>query len=56
MDRLKDLEGKQDMRREQIATVRHLLTDIHPNVAQVSGWRALQHPKDQGEAAGLSVR
>ncbi len=35
MDRLRDLEAKQDMLREQIEAARHPLPDIHPYVAQV---------------------
>ena len=35
MDRLRDLETRQDVLREQIEAARHPLPEIHPNVAQV---------------------
>ena len=57
MDRLRDLEARQDMLRDRIAAAKHPLPDIHPNVAQIYRRKierlaeALQHPEDQREAA-----
>ncbi|WP_309085774.1 recombinase family protein [Chelativorans sp.] len=57
MDRLRDLEVKQDALRDEMAGASNPLPEIHPNVGQIYRRKverlaaALQHPEDQLEAA-----
>ncbi|WP_309085512.1 hypothetical protein [Chelativorans sp.] len=57
MDRLRELEVKQDALRDEMAGASNPLPDIYPNVAQIYRRKverlaaALQHPEDQLEAA-----